>query len=252
MTAGFVEFEFDLPDALLQSLVAIFDKMFAAPLSTSSLSDVPDAQGVYQLLLDGEVVYIGKTDGDAGLKRRLSRHSLTVQHRKNLPVANVSFKAVRIFVFTAMDLETQLIAHYREQAPLSWNNSGFGSNDPGRNRDDTALRAGHFDLLYPIDLDERINLDIPAGSNVAAALTALRGFLPYTLRFEGESSKRPHSELIAAEMPTMSMPTTTRKLLLDVLSALPTGWQATVLAGRVILYREDRTYESGTIVGKSG
>jgi hypothetical protein len=252
MSAGFIEFEFDLPDALLQSLIAIFDSMTSAPLTAVNLADVPDAQGVYQLLLDGKVVYIGKTDGEAGLKQRLSRHALTIQHRKNLPVANVSFKAVRVFVFTAMDLETQLIAHYKGHAPLNWNNSGFGSNDPGRNRDDTALRAGHFDLLYPIDLDEPIDIAAPAGGSVAATLTILRGHLPYTLRFEGETARKPHPELMATVMPNVANPTSTRQLLLAVLTVLPEGWQATCLAGRVILYKEDRPYGSGTIIGKSG
>jgi hypothetical protein len=126
--------------------------MTAAQLAHSNLVGVPDAQGVYQLLLNDDIVYIGKTDGEAGLKQRLSRHCYTVLHRKNLSTLDVTFKAIRVFVFTAIDLETQLIRHY-SRPKVAWNNSGFGSNDPGRNRDDTALNSQSFDALYPIDID---------------------------------------------------------------------------------------------------
>ena len=63
---GFQEFEFDLPDALLAQLVAVLDAMDAETLTISALRDIPDAQGVYQLFNNGELVYIGKTDAEAG------------------------------------------------------------------------------------------------------------------------------------------------------------------------------------------
>ena len=149
---GYKEFEFDLPEALLSSLVNVFSGMAGAKLAQDNLVGIPDAQGVYQLFLNDEIVYIGKTDGEAGLRQRLSRHCYTVLHRKNLITDEVTFKAIRVFVFTAIDLETQLIRHY-SKPKVAWNNSGFGSNDPGRNRDDTALNSQSFDALYPIDID---------------------------------------------------------------------------------------------------
>lgn len=252
MTDGFVEFEFDLPDALLQRLIGIFDGMTSAPLLAENVASIPDAQGVYQLLKHDQVVYIGKTDGDAGLRQRLGRHAATIRHRRNLTADSITFKAVRVFVFTAMDLETDLIRHYNQAGAVPWNKSGFGSNDPGRNRDDTNLKAGHFDLLYPIDLDEVVEVGIADGASAASILMALRAALPYTLRFEGESARRPHLELVSSvvrELPVK--PWTTRTLILAVLSVLPSGWQATVLAGRIILYREDKAYAFGTIIGRS-
>ena len=109
MTAGFVEFEFDLPDALLTSLVDVFGKIAGAPLMPANVTDIPEAQGVYMLLLRNEIVYIGKTDADAGLRKRLERHAWTIQHRSGLASTDVTFKAVRIFVFTAMDLLFKVI-----------------------------------------------------------------------------------------------------------------------------------------------
>ncbi len=252
MTAGFVEFEFDLPDALLHRLIGIFDGMEGAPLLAENVASVPDSQGVYQLVKEGQVVYIGKTDGDAGLRQRLSRHAATIRHRRNLTPGSITFKAVRVFVFTAMDLETDLIRHYSQAGAVPWNKSGFGSNDPGRNRDDTNLKADHFDLLYPIDLDEVVELELSDGATAASILTALRAALPYTLRFEGESARRPHPELVASIVPELpAKPWTTKTLIEAVLSVLPAGWQATVLAGRIILYRENKTYAFGTIIGRS-
>ena len=254
MTNGFIEFEFDLPDALLQSLIAIFDRMAPALLTGQNVSEIPDAQGVYQLLKGGQVVYIGKTDGDAGLRQRLTRHAATIRHRKNLLSSEITFKAVRVFVFTAMDLETELIRHYSSIAPVPWNKSGFGSNDPGRNRDETNLKAGHFDLLYPIDLDEIVDANFSGGMSAAAILGTLRASLPYTLRFEGAGSGRSaHTELqttIVSSIPPA--PHTVRQIIEAVLGALPAGWQATVLAGRVILYRETKNYPFGVVIGRSG
>lgn len=254
LTAGFVEFEFDLPDALLASLIKICDGMSAASLTPQNVITIPEAQGVYQLLHNGKIVYIGKTDADAGLRRRLERHAWTIQHRLNLAPADVTFKAVRIFVFTAIDLEAQLIRHYSNVAPLLWNNSGFGSNDPGRNRDDTDLRPTGFDAKYPIDLDHDVHFSVETGTSASAVLTGLRAALPYTLRVEAEerNKRRSHAELVSTIVKTLpAAPRTTRSVLLAVLASLPPGWQATALAGRVILYRETKSYRFGSIIGRS-
>lgn len=251
MTEGFIEFEFDLPDALLVSLVRACDGMQAASLTPAAAGVIPEQQGIYQLFHREKMVYIGKTDADAGLRKRLERHARTIQHRKNLVPTDVTFKAVRIFVFTAIDLESQLIAHYSADGNLPWNKSGFGSNDPGRNRDDTDLSAAAFDAQYPIDLDHAIELSIPVGVTAAEALTTLRSALPYTLRFEG-GRRHPHHDLASATLNTpLSEPLTTRSMLLAILASLPKGWQATALAGRIILYKEVRNYRHGIVIGRS-
>lgn len=248
--AGFQEFEFDLPDALLTRLITFFDGMKSAPLGGKNVAAIPDAQGVYQLLLSGKVVYVGKTDADAGLKRRLHRHYRTIQHRKNLDPATVTFKAVRLFVFTAMDLETQLIRHYAIEKIASWNKSGFGSNDPGRNRDRTKLNPKGFDARYPIDVDRIVEVKISKTDSAADALNRLNEVLPYALRFESVDRK-PHPELGATKVELPMQRHTTRSLLVAIVTQLPKGWQATALAGRVILYRERLEYSSGTVIVRS-
>ena len=111
MNNAYREFEFDLPGALLIRLIEVFQNLETAPLTSMGLDGVPDQQGVYQLFLDGDLVYIGKTDAEAGLRRRLERHAGKILQRTGLSPERVSYKAVRIFVFTAIDLETQLIQH---------------------------------------------------------------------------------------------------------------------------------------------
>ena len=251
MISGFAEFEFDLPEALLTSLISVFNQLAGAPLTTANVNSVPETQGVYFLLLGDKVTYIGKTDAEAGLRKRLQRHAFTIQHRQGLSAEDVSFKAVRIFVFTAMDLETQLIRRY---APVPWNNSGFGSNDPGRNRDATELKPAGFDAQFPINLEHPIALQISAPATIAAILAEMRRALPYTFRTElfSRGTASPHASLLATVVnPLPDPPHTTRKLVESVVHALPAGWQATALAGRIILYREHREYVHGTIITRS-
>ncbi len=227
--------------------------MDGATLSREHLAGIPDAQGVYQLRVNDEIVYIGKTDSEAGLRRRLTRHASTIQHRTNLNVKHVSFKAVRVFVFTAMDLETQLIAHYRGKSANSWNNSGFGSNDPGRKRDHTAAKPTSFDVLYPIHLDEKIDLGISGNVEATEVMQALRDSLPYTLRIEGAGGKNHalHSDFDGLKIKIPKGETSVRKVLSALVAALPVGWQATALAGRIIVYKEHvDNYPSGRIIAR--
>lgn len=154
-----------------------------------------------------------------------------------------------------MDLEKLLIRHYAKYSgDVWWNFSGFGSNDPGRNRDQTELKASGFDALYPIDLDHRVDIDCDGDLPAAQVLDALRGELPYTLRAEGDGGRgrKPHPDLVNTIVPAFSAkPVTTREVLLAVLNALPPGWQATALPGRIIMYREVSEYSAGVLIGRS-
>lgn len=248
----FEELEFDLPSALLGQLVKLFEEMPEGSLDASIVQEVEDAQGVYQLFLNGELVYIGKTDGQAGLRTRLLRHANRIRSRRNLDPNVIGFKAVRIYVFTAMDLEELLIGHYKKShTPPVWNHSGFGANDPGRNRDHTALKDGHFDIKYPIDLDLVVELRVSNGVATAAdVLTQLKSQLDYNIRFEGVSkkSKTPHPELESALVQLPENSGTVHNILRKVKSALGPEWQITALLGYVIVYREKVTYKQGITI----
>jgi len=250
---GYVEFEFDLPGALLSRLIEVLDTLDYSTLSASNVADIPEEQGVYQLFLDGNLVYIGKTDADAGLNKRLSRHARKIMHRVDLDPARVAFKAVRIFVFTAVDLEADLIRHYGGVKLIGWNGSGFGSNDPGRERDTTRVDPKNFDAQFPIDIDRSLAFAVEQGETAAAALSRLKDALPYTFRYEGRGigSRKPHSDFSAA-LQQIKGPVTAREAIRHVIAALPAGWQATALPGYIIMYHETRDYPHGAVIGRSG
>jgi len=247
------ELEFDLPNALTDTLVGMFESMQSGALNEANLQAVEqDAQGVYQIFLDEELVYVGKTDADAGLGLRLARHSRKIRGRMHLDPAAVRFKAIRVFVFTVMDLEQLIIRHYRElfKVQLDWNNSGFGSNDPGRNRDHSALKDGHFDLLYPINLDHNVKIPkafVRVSTNVAGLLSVLKNNAPYTIRFETEvkGRKLPHPDLLAASVVLQAGDKTVRKVLQQIRASLNSAWQVTALPGYVIVYKESVRYVRG-------
>jgi hypothetical protein len=248
----FEELEFDLPSALLSQLVSLFDEMPEGPLEAAAVQAIDDAQGVYQLFFNGTLVYIGKTDAEAGLRARLLRHSTKIRSRRNLAHDTIGFKAVRVFVFTAMDLEELLIKHYKASlTPPTWNLSGFGSNDPGRNRDHTLLKPDHFDKKYPIDLDLVVELTTTHGTASAAdLLKQLKGQLAYNIRFEGKTSKSksPHPDLVAANVYLPTNIDTVMTILRRVKAALGPEWQITALPGYVIAYRENKSYKEGLTI----
>jgi hypothetical protein len=249
---GFQEFEFDLPPALLEQLVKKLDVMASGPLTEENVARVPNGQGVYQLFVGNDIVYIGKTDAEAGLNARLGRHVDSVRHRKGLDATRVRFKALRVMVFAAMDLETQLINHYRKTSTVHWNDSGFGNNDPGRNRDKTDLKQDGFDHLHPIDTDVALEVEWPKEGTVEEYLKALAKNVPYILRVERVSrGGKPHPDLF---LPVKTLPkarTTARKAITEIFKSLPAGWQATALAGRIIFYKENANYAHGSIIART-
>jgi hypothetical protein len=254
---GLAEFEFDLAKALRVELINLLDTMETGPLTATVASRLPEVQGVYQLFYMDKLTYIGKTDAESGLRTRLTRHARKTLQRPTL-TAGVRFKAVRIMVFSAMDLETQLLNHYRGLGgPIAvpWNGSGFGANDPGRERETTNRRPDGFDALYPIDIDLAQEWLPPGTTVVADALANLKAVLPYTLRYEtlrnaqGRAQRgQPHEDLRAATVLIPPTPQTVRNLMRLFCASLGPAWQATVFAGHVILYKENRDYAYGQLV----
>jgi hypothetical protein len=241
---GYAEFELDIPEVMRVELPKYFDGLAATPLTEQSISGIPaNAQGAYLLFLDETIVYVGKTDAQAGFRTRLLRHYHNIQHRKNLDPSRVYFKAVRVFVFSNFDLETMLIEECTSRIgrPI-WNFSGFGSNDPGRRREEQD--SASFDLEYPVDIDRVIELIPPGEHDLLETIVSLKDGLPYLLRYEtgGRHYRRGHPEMEARKISVAQGPITTRTILTNILSVLPGGWQATVLPNRVILYKELRNY----------
>lgn len=244
--AGFQQFEFALTDALMLQLVECLDSLETAPLDPACVADIPNGQGVYQLYLDDQLEYVGKTDTAAGLTTRLASHARKIIGRPNLR-DQVRFKAVQVLVFSAMELETLLIRHYKDTgAPMSWQHSGFGSNDPGRQRDHTRYKESHFDVRHSIDVHEKFNepIIIPVGTPIRVALDMLKVALPYNFRYDRTPAL---DAAINAEVEIYSVEDGLQKLM----PHLPKDWQATKLPGYVILYPENREYNHGEVIARS-
>ena len=250
---GYVEYEIDIEKVLRHELPGIVTAIELATLTAASVNALPEgAKGAYVLFVDGYPVYAGKTDTRHGFRDRLNRHAFTIQNRKNLDPSAIGFKAIRILVFSNFDVEAILIDAMRtaDDGALAWNNSGFGSNDPGHNRE--GQEPAHFDMMYPINIDRQLHLFAPGQYGLLQLLIALKQHLPYYFRYEtdlkpGSDDKyidyrKGHADQRAAPAIEVSEEDTTRTILLKVMAALPAGWRTTVFPGRVILYKEDKRY----------
>jgi hypothetical protein len=233
---GYDEFEINVEAILRSELPKFFASMQAAPLTSVNVAALPErSKGAYLLLLDDTPVYAGKTDTRHGFRERLKRHAWTVQGRVGLDPHRVAFKAVRIMVFSAFDVESILIHELKRtnSAALRWNNSGFGSNDPGRKREDQE--PANFDKWYPVDTNFRVE-GLPEGRvSLRKLLEILKEKLPYLIRYAP-----PPADAHISGLPPSS---TVRQILQMAVAALPSGWQVTVLHGRIIIDNDNREYD---------
>lgn len=111
---------------------------------------------------------------------------------------------------------------------------------------DRRQGAGHFDALYPIELDWRCD-SIAAGDHPAARLlAALKRELPFVLRYE--TTPRAKRAYAAVEIAVPAAGMSAEAILELVADALP-DFQVTALPGYVILYKENRPYSSGRVIG---
>ncbi len=243
------EFDFQLARAILEQLVESFESLDVGQLSVENLRAVAHRQGIYQLFLNGVLVYIGKADMD--LSDRLTRHMYTLSGRCGIDIGDCGFKGLYVHHnWAAAAHEDALIKFFQDQC--EWNNSGFGSNDPGRERESTKYKPTHFDSRFPINLDWATPL--PGGEyQIDDLLQKLKEASPYTFRFELDGRKRgvPHPELAGAAVVLPAAQLSVRAVLDIVRAALPAGWQATQLPGRVILYKEAREYTHGNLLWRS-
>ncbi|HWK36014.1 hypothetical protein [Sphingomonas sp.] len=248
---GYVEYEIDIERVLRTDLPGVLDRVPIAPLTPEAVNAIPaGAKGAYVLFENGHPVYAGKTDTRHGFRDRLGRHAFTIQHRQNLDPSTIGFKAIRILVFSNFDVEAILIDALRkaDKSALRWNDSGFGSNDPGHNRE--RQEPAGFDVERPIDIDR--SLGLPSATHALLdLLIMLKDGLPFTLRYQTDQlpgKKRPehyrtgHADQRAAAPVAVEESDTLRSILTKALAVLPAGWRVTVFPDRVILYAETEPY----------
>ncbi|MEO0971807.1 MAG: GIY-YIG nuclease family protein [Pseudomonadota bacterium] len=252
MIPGYLELEFPLLERLADELQREFEALDAMAMSEANLGQIPDdAQGVYELFHHGALAYIGKTDADAGLGQRLARHRKKLRHRHGITPNDVGYKAIRLYTFTALDLEAELIRRHGGTACVPWNGSGFGANDPGRERDTTTYKDDHFDKRFPIDIDRPLDLDVSSCGTVGDVLVKLKDHVPYVIRFARDGRKhRPHPDLMGSVTRVGRMKGSCRSLLAHVVPALPRGWRLHALPSHLVLYDDTRQYRGGELIAQ--
>ena len=244
------DFDFDLAGALAEQLIAAFEDLDLGLLTTENLGEVPEEQGLYQLHFTGTLVYVGKAD--KSLRSRLADHLWKISGRRNIDVAQVQFRCLTVpNTWTPYAPESMLISAYTDQGLCSWNGNGFGPHDPGRNREETNKAPEGFDALYPIR-EEWVCEGITAGDwNGRELLQALKAQLPYLLRYETTDPRRyrqGHPDYNDATITVPSTGMTAVELLRTIAQQLQPGWQATRFPSHMILYKENRTYQYGTVI----
>lgn len=234
-------FTFDLTGALAEQLDAALPSLRPEPLSTEKLEDVNQIPGIYQLYLNGELVYVGKAD--RSLRGRLGDHHRKITGRLNIDIGDMTFTGLYLEgTWIPVGPEQMLIKRRETQGskPL-WNFNGFGINDPGKERDTTNFGSDHFDVLYPANLDFVINAVVEGTYLISDLLPLVKRALPYVFRYENQWAK--HPDYLRSRVSVGNAPSAAE--VFDALvAALPVGWQITALPGYVIMYKNIRAYPS--------
>jgi hypothetical protein len=248
----FAEFDFDLARAVLEQLVEAFDSLPVGLLSPTVIQHMGRGQGVYQLYIADQLRYVGKA---SNLPARLSRHYRELSARQNLDITALGFKALYIHRnWTTWTTEEAMIRHFGVEN--LWNTSGFGSNDPGHNREDTA-EDDTFNNQYPINPDIPCTWIGPQTNTAWEILTALKDAdkLPYLLRFHRVTRKfqraidrEAQEQLQQTQITIPRANMTVREVLIEIAKQLGAGWQATQFKGRLILYKERVDYNHGVVL----
>jgi hypothetical protein len=134
-------FEFEIDLAIRSQVI---EKLEASPEHPLKEGVAPALTGIYALYRGGKFVYGGKALEETTLKGRLSQHCRKIDGRQNINVSEVSCRWLEIaspwFVRAAEDA---IITHYKGD----WQQSGFGSHDPGKGR--PGIKKSKWDTDYP-------------------------------------------------------------------------------------------------------
>lgn len=241
-------FDFDLPGAVTEQLERRLRGMPSTPLQDGALEELGRLQeraqlkqGVYQILLEEEVVYIGKA---FDVHERMSQHYRKVRGRLGIELEHVRFRSLLLHPnWSTSANENLLIAHFKEQGQCKWNSSGFGTKDVGKERDDTE--PNRFDQEYPINVDYPCN-EIAPSLNVGQLLQVLKKQLPFTFRFELQEDDASKPVDLSGATPAA------RSLIAAAVRTLGPDWQATLFLSHIILYKERRSYRHGQPLAGAG
>lgn len=234
-------FSLSITQALAEQLLVALTKLTPVPLSEQNIAAVEKRGGIYQLFLDGRSVYVGKSKN--ALNSRIGNHYRKLSGRTEGLQSRIKFRALYVNEdLDALAPEKMLIRTLKGSGEALWNQNGFGNKDPGRQRDTSLVKSGHFDRQYPINLNLTIMPSAKSGSvsNLFEAMSAIKASLPYNLRFPSVKD-RSHTALKKISIPSdfvLHKEMRVHEWLDWIAERLPAGWMITAFPGYVITYRE--------------
>ncbi|GAA2027442.1 hypothetical protein GCM10009839_27770 [Catenulispora yoronensis] len=239
------EFRLNIIKAMADQLYDLITQLTPAPLTMANINVLDEKPGIYQLYRGEEIVYVGKAD--KSLPERLGKHVVKLSGRTVGPdhaklVDEMHFTCLYVLEdLSAVAPERLMIKRFQAKGEAAWNANGFGRNDPGKERDTSAVKAGHFDALFPINLD--VGVKVAPGRTLSEGFLAeLKLRLPYNLRYDGSFKSK--AGVALTEIVAGDASTTAREAFMRVIQSLPVGWQLTALPGYAILYPSGKTYPS--------
>ena len=235
-------YSFDFLNTISHQLKTFIDDLRLTPLTPRTLQEFStfqrennSKQGVYLIHYEGSPVYLGKADDVAD---RLGNHYKKLLGRHNIEASKISYKAILLdrSMSTAANEEI-LIALFRTDYEGMWNGKGFGSKDPGKERDTT--KPGPFDEKYPINEQHMVDFGSTSGS-LEFYLKKAKSELPYHFRFE-ISKQITRTTQIA--LPNAILPAD--KFLQIIINNLGQGWKGVILSYGMIIYKTEHKYKYG-------
>ncbi|MFB7717399.1 GIY-YIG nuclease family protein [Nocardia sp. NPDC056100] len=207
-------------------------------LDAVSIAELQPRPGVYQLYEDDVLVYVGKADNS--LPQRLGKHRAKLQGR--LMVGSMAFTCLYVDEdLHAVAPERLLIDRYKGNGLARWNYNGFGSNDPGKNRDETVFEEDHFDSMHPANLGIEVN-GIEVGEYaLAELLKRLKSLLPYVFRYQSADF---HNEIRITISDRRWTADGIFETIGEALGRANPEWRITALPGYVIMYPKPGPYPS--------
>jgi len=236
----FALFKFDLPRAITEQLLEAIDGLKPGSLTEKSLQalevfqkDEKIRHGVYVLFYSGDVMYVGKAKN---LFERLKQHWDKVRSRRNLNLAEVSFKCLLLDKnWQPSANENMLIAHFKKKGQCQWNLNGFGPKDPGQRRD--GAKPSGFDLAYPINEDWKLD-GLKNEYSAGELLATMKGQLPFLLRYDLK-----HPALSTTHVDISGIPHTAKSLAVQVAKSLGSDWQLLLFKSHMTLYPNKRNFQ---------
>jgi len=236
--------DFDLPGAVAEQLEKTLAKMASSVLDANALEKLADfqqqhriQQGVYQIIFENRVVYVGKA---VDARDRLDQHLRKLRGRLNMDLSRIHFRCLLLHGnWSTSANEGLLIAHYKTRGEANWNSSGFGAKDVGKERDGTE--PNWFDRQFPINSDFRCD-GIKDRMTVQELFQSLKEQLPFTFRFKLTPDQG------ARVVDLAEVKRSAAALIGRALVVLGPEWQVTQFPSHIIVYCEYRVYPHGKVL----